>query len=47
MDWPDLVSSVRVDGTAIAELIQQAGGRRPAEYSTTIQNLINRRGSDN
>ncbi len=47
MEWPDLVASVRIDGLAIAELIEEAGGRGPSEYSTTIQNLINRRGSSN
>ena len=43
MEWPDLVASVRIDGLAIAEMIEEAGGRRPSEYSTTIQNLINRK----
>jgi general secretion pathway protein J len=47
MEWPELVASVRIDGLAIAEMIEQAGGRRASEYSTTIQNLINRRGSNN
>lgn len=47
MAWPDLVASVRIDGMAIAELIQEAGGRRPTDYSTTIQTLINKRGNSN
>ena len=47
MEWPELVSSPRIDGTAIAELIQESGLQRPAEYSTTIQTLINRRGNNN
>lgn len=47
MEWPDLVSSVRIDGNAIAELIAESGQRRPTDYSTTIQTLINRRGENN
>ncbi|HKJ18043.1 MAG TPA: prepilin-type N-terminal cleavage/methylation domain-containing protein [Xanthomonadales bacterium] len=47
MEWPDLVASVRIDGLAIAEMIEEAGGRQASEYSTTIQNLINRRGNSN
>jgi len=47
MEWPELVSSVRIDGSAIADLIAESGGQRPTDYSTTIQNLINRRGNDN
>lgn len=47
MEWPELIASVRIDGMAIAELLQEADLRAPSEYSTTIQELINRRGSSN
>jgi len=47
MVWPDLVASVRIDGMAIVEMLQEANLRSSGEYSTTIQDLINRRGSNN
>jgi general secretion pathway protein J len=45
MVWPDLVASVRIDGMAIVEMLQEADMRPRSEYSTNIQDLINRRGS--
>lgn len=47
MEWPELIASVRIDGMAIVEMLQEADLRAPSEYSTTIQELINRRGGDN
>ncbi|MDX1556733.1 MAG: prepilin-type N-terminal cleavage/methylation domain-containing protein [Xanthomonadales bacterium] len=47
LDWPELIASVRTDGVAIVEMLQEAGVREPTEYSTTIQDLINRRGRSN
>lgn len=47
MEWPELIASVRIDGGAIVEMLQEADLRAPSEYSTTIQDLINRRGSNN
>lgn len=45
--WPELIASVRTDGMAIVEMLQEADLREPTEYSTTIQDLINRRGRSN
>ena len=47
MGWPELIASVRIDGMAIAEMLEEADLRAPSEYSTTIQELINRRGRSN
>jgi len=47
MEWPLLVASVRIDGLAISRMLEEAGVRAPSQYSTTIQDLINRRGSNN
>jgi general secretion pathway protein J len=47
MEWPLLVASVRIDGLAISQMLEEAGVRAPSQYSTTIQDLINRRGSNN
>lgn len=47
MGWPELIASVKIDGMAIAELLEEADLRAPSEYSTTIQELINRRGRSN
>lgn len=47
MEWPELIASVRIDGMAIVEMLREANLREPTEYSTTIQDLINRRGSNN
>jgi general secretion pathway protein J len=47
MEWPDLIASVRTDTTAIMEMLQEANLSPRGEYSTTIQDLINRRGSNN
>ena len=41
------VASVRIDGLAIANLLDEAQMRPASEYSTTIQDLINRRRSNN
>jgi hypothetical protein len=47
MQWPELIASVRIDGMAIVEMLQEAELRPRSEYSTTIQDLINRRGNNN
>lgn len=47
MEWPDLVASVRIDGLAISQMLEEAQMRPAGEYSTTIQDLINRRRSNN
>lgn len=47
MEWPELVASVRIDGLAISQMLQAADRLPRSEYSTTIQELINRRGSNN
>ena len=47
MEWPQLVASVKIDGLAISQMLQEAQMRPRSEYSTTIQDLINRRGSSN
>lgn len=47
MDWPELVASVKIDGLAISQMLQEAQLRPRSEYSTTIQDLINRRGGNN
>lgn len=47
MEWPDLIASMRIDGLAIAQMLQEADRQPRSEYSTTIQELINRRGSSN
>lgn len=47
MGWPLLVASVRIDGLAISQMLEEAGVRAPSQYSTTIQDLINRRGGNN
>ena len=47
MEWPDLVASVRIDGVAISQMLEEAQLRPAGEYSNTIQDLINRRGKNN
>lgn len=47
MAWPELVASVRIDGLAISQMLEEARLRPASEYSTTIQDLINRRRSNN
>lgn len=47
MAWPPLVASVRIDGAAIAQMVERHELRPRRDYSTTIQDLINRRQNRN
>ncbi len=47
MEWPELVAAIKIDGLAIAQMLEEAQLRPPSQYSTTIQDLINRRGGNN